>query len=206
VLKLLERKTLNAGVGSQCTHVATTRTHVADMRLFFRCLYGEDRSENRKPLHPDPYKSLKTKDQIWRRGWDSDPITSCRFCNLPQPGCRKLPYVPALPWRLAPDCTRRPPPLLVVETCAENSPPILRERVPALRAYMANSPAGVPARATGFPVCNLARMANVRPGTREPPPPLLSNASLPWLLAPASAGVFRYHGHCCAPCSRIRTT
>jgi hypothetical protein len=25
---------------------------------------------------------------VWRRGWDSDPITSCRFCNFQQPRCR----------------------------------------------------------------------------------------------------------------------
>jgi hypothetical protein len=24
----------------------------------------------------------------WRRGWDSNPITSCRFCNLQKPRCR----------------------------------------------------------------------------------------------------------------------
>jgi len=33
-------------------------------------------------------KLLIVRELGWRRGWDSNPITSCRFCNLQTPCCR----------------------------------------------------------------------------------------------------------------------
>jgi len=33
-------------------------------------------------------KLLIVRELGWRRGWDSNPITSCRFCSLQTPRCR----------------------------------------------------------------------------------------------------------------------
>jgi hypothetical protein len=54
---------------------------------------------------------LILNDLLWRRGWDSNPITSCSFCNLQRSRCRSShqcqrcrgalhPIAPRVPYRM----------------------------------------------------------------------------------------------------------
>ena len=81
-------------------------------RAFFGALWSEMRVDfgvmpaitRENPLRLA--KWLKTKDGIWRRGWDSNSISSCGICKLTDSTVPTLPSMPSMPWRLAPGCTR----------------------------------------------------------------------------------------------------
>jgi len=56
-----------------------------------------------------PAQLLKTKNRSWRRGWDSNPTRSFRFCKLQILKCRRCRKCQRTPWRLARDCTQADP-------------------------------------------------------------------------------------------------
>ena len=69
---------------SFCTHAAVMRAFFNDLRVFLNTDL-----EPASTLEPAwPAKSLKTKDRVWRRGWDSNPTRPFGFCKLQILNCR----------------------------------------------------------------------------------------------------------------------